>query len=73
MNDTLEVLNQDFKSALKWESEADKFKALENVAKETNSADIPEFLKARILNSVREHQFNIVGHLDSDLNSCFIV
>jgi hypothetical protein len=71
MKDTLEVINQDFKSALLFEDSDSRFKALDNVAKETNSSDIPNFLKARILNSIREHQFSIVSL--GDLKPCFEV
>ncbi len=69
MKDTLEIINEDFKSAMKWEDTESRFKALENVAKETSSSDIPNCLKARILDTIREHQFSICSL--GDLKPCF--
>lgn len=76
VKDELEIINQDFKNALLFEDKFSRFNALNNVAKETSSSDIPNFLKARILNSINEQQQSIIGLMDiehKDLSPCFIV
>ena len=76
MEDILERLNEQFKSALVFEDKFSKFNALSEFAKETNSADIPEFLKQRMLKSASEQQMSLVGLMDIKINSlspCFAV
>lgn len=62
--DELETIKGDLSSCLILENSFDKFKRLGEIAKETDSSNIPEFLKKRIKDRIQEHQLNIVGILD---------
>ena len=78
MKDEIERINSDFKRALVFEDKFSKFTALSEVEKDTSSADIPQFLKDRILRAITEQQRSIAGLLNrevnlTDLNSCCVV
>ena len=69
--DTLGQINTEFKQALSYENKYAKITALSNLAKNTASSSIPIAIKDRILKTISEHNLQIVGLMDRDLNPCF--
>ena len=69
--DELDRIKGDLSSCLSLSDNFEKFKRLGEIAQETDSSQMPHFMKKRIKRKITEHQLSIAGLLnpfDFDLN-----
>ena len=60
----LDRIKGDLGSCLSLEDNFEKFKRLGEIARETDSSQLPRFLKDRIKHKINEHQLSIAGLLN---------
>jgi len=66
MENEMDTIKGEFKKAMCFENPVSRFEALIEVARLTDSSDIPIFMKRRINERISENQMAVVGLLDAN-------